>query len=151
MYKNLFLLIVVFGIGCTTIVPKNYHRVKTSTGLPSEGNCRNTFEIVNKKWLVHDKNRCCLYNEKITKLIERDTQCFTGLTKDQIRLIFGEPSQISEFLWFYHVNLDCNSFLPVNQKYTINVWFGEKLKNGDNKITLSPYVQDFSLVKVKKE
>ena len=150
MYRSLFLIFTIYGISCTMTIPKNYHSVKTSAVLPSEGNCRNTFEFVNKKWFVHNENRCCLYNEKVTNLIERDAQCFVGLTREQVKMVLGEPNQISRYLWFYHVNLDCNSHLPLNHKYTINVWFGEERNDGHNTIPLSPYVQKFSLVKEDK-
>lgn len=94
MIKLYLIFGYLFLMSCHHTVPKGYSLINGKYHNFSKTECFDTYEKIKKLWAHNSKYEdCYLFDKKIINLINREKDCFIGLSIAEIEELFGIRSE----------------------------------------------------------
>jgi hypothetical protein len=103
--KRIVLLLIITALGCNPRFIK-YKATVSEADLPES--CKGLIGLLEEGWSKRKGRKCHYYNGIEVKIQNRYKDCLTGMTKEQVQSIFGEPDAIERsWIFFYNFHKTC--------------------------------------------
>jgi hypothetical protein len=99
--------LIVFGMSCQS----DFQKLKSNATFQKEAlsqDCEDFIKkTIHKNWKVHRESTCYLWDDDLINQIRQKQGCFKGMSFDEIKKIFGEPSLNLKTKIAYKINETC--------------------------------------------
>lgn len=122
--KNLLLILLLILVNSCKTSQKAIKTIPDDDSkkeLPEINTCGDFFTYLEKNWVKNNSENCYKVDEELLSIIKAKTDCFYGMTRNQIQEILGSRSEIHFMELYYDFHPDCNS--KNNEKYSYRIRF----------------------------
>lgn len=113
-----FMVMLLYLSSITSCSYKSINPSTQQENLPVE--CEGLISTVEKNWKQHKRLKFYKYNEEFLTLLQRDYQgCLMKLNRDEIKKIFGKPTQDLGDGVYYDMNRNCTDVLRQDCKMLV--------------------------------